>query len=222
MFVERTRALEIGAASADAPHKRDPRRQVSDEANLSRMQRVRWWLGLGANRLFCQKLTVITELPIVVLDDNFGLIMHLDLALASDDTTFLDCVATLADIINCHAEMAIRQSDAGKARQLRFEGRCAPPPSFLTGTRHVGRAPSKALSPRPGRLAQELWERKRVRGERGREEGGEGEQGEQGGGREQACRWTASTLVRGQQLALVARAARARTACRSLALGHTP
>ena len=54
MFVERTRALEIGAASADAPHKRDPRRQVSDEANLSRVQRVRWWLGLGANRLFCQ------------------------------------------------------------------------------------------------------------------------------------------------------------------------
>ena len=70
MFVERTRALEIGAASADAPHKRDPRRQVSDEANLSRVQRVRWWLGLGANRLFCQTLTVITELPVVVLDDN--------------------------------------------------------------------------------------------------------------------------------------------------------
>ena len=39
------------------------------------------------------------------------------------------------------------------------------------------------------------------RGERGREEGGEGEQGGKGGGREQACRWTASTLVRGQQLA---------------------
>ena len=38
------------------------------------------------------------------------------------------------------------------------------------------------------------------RGERGREEGGEGEQGGKGGGREQACRWTASTLVRGQQL----------------------
>ena len=56
----------------------------------------------------------------------------LDLERASDDTTFLDSVATLADIINCHAEMAIRQSAAGKARQLRFERRCAPVPSFLT------------------------------------------------------------------------------------------
>ena len=75
-FVERTRVLEIGAASADSPHERDPRRQVSDEANLSRMQHVRWWLGLGANRLFCQKLTVITQLPIVLLDDNSGSAMH--------------------------------------------------------------------------------------------------------------------------------------------------
>ena len=55
---------------------RDPRRQVSDEANLSRMQHVRWWLGLCANRLFCQKLTVITQLPVVVLDDNSCSAMH--------------------------------------------------------------------------------------------------------------------------------------------------
>ena len=71
-FVERTRVLEIGAASVDAPHKRDPRRQMSVEANLSRMQHVRWWLGFGANRLFCQ-FTVITQLLMVVLDDNSGL-----------------------------------------------------------------------------------------------------------------------------------------------------
>ena len=76
-FVERTRALEIGAASIDAAHKRDPRRQMSNVANLSRMQHVRWWLGFGANRLFCQRFTVITQLPTVVLDDNSGLTMHL-------------------------------------------------------------------------------------------------------------------------------------------------
>ena len=81
------------------------------------------------------------------------------------------------------------------------------------------------LLPRPCLLVlddlHKSFGRRKGEGERGREAGGEGEQGEQGG-REQACRWTASTLVRGQQLAGVARAARARTACRSLALGHTP
>ena len=32
--MESTRVLEIGAASVDAPHKRDPRREMSDEAKL--------------------------------------------------------------------------------------------------------------------------------------------------------------------------------------------
>ena len=72
--------------------------------------------------------------------------------------------------------MAIRDSAAGKAKQLRFERRCAPVPSFLTGTRDVGRAPSQALSPRPGRLAQELWEKKRGR----RERAGSGRRGRTG------------------------------------------
>ena len=109
--------------------------------------------------------------------------MHsgLDLELAWDDTTFLDSVATLADIINCHAEMTIRHSAAGKARQLRFERRCAPVPSFLTGTRDVGRAPSQAFSPRPGRLAQELWEVKRREGRQGGKRG----RGRTRGGREE-------------------------------------
>ena len=49
---------------------RDPRRQMSDEAKLSRMQHVRWWLGVGANCLFYQRFTVITQLPVVVPDDN--------------------------------------------------------------------------------------------------------------------------------------------------------
>ena len=57
--------------------------------------------------------------------------------------------------------MAIRHSAVGKARQLRFERRCAPVPSFLTGTRDVGRTLSQAFSPPPGRLAQELWDGKR-------------------------------------------------------------
>ena len=74
--MERARVLEIGAASVDAPHKRDPRRQKSVEANLSRMQHVRWWLGFGANCLFYQRFTVITQLPVVVPDDNTGLTMH--------------------------------------------------------------------------------------------------------------------------------------------------
>ena len=63
---------------------------MSDEANLSRMQHVRWWLGFGANRLFCPQFTVITQLRIVVLDDNSGLTMRLDLEPALDDRTFLD------------------------------------------------------------------------------------------------------------------------------------
>ena len=57
-----------------------------------------------------------------------------------------------------------------------FERRCAPVPSFLTGTRDVGRAPSQALPPRPGRLAQELWEGKRGR----RERAGRGRRGRTG------------------------------------------
>ena len=40
------------------------------------MQHVRWWLGFGANRLFCPQFTVITQLLIVVLDDNSGLTMR--------------------------------------------------------------------------------------------------------------------------------------------------
>ena len=87
-FVESTRVLEIGAASVDAAHKRDPRRQLSNEAKCSRMQPVRWWLGFCANRLFCPQFTVITQLAIVVLDDNTGLTMRFDLEQASDDTTF--------------------------------------------------------------------------------------------------------------------------------------
>ena len=114
MFVERKRVLEIGAASADAPHKRDPRRQVSDEPNLSRMQHVRWCLGLGANRLFCQTLTVITQPPVVVLDDNSGSAMHFGSGAGLGRHNFPDNVATLADIINCHAEMASSNRPLGK------------------------------------------------------------------------------------------------------------
>ena len=58
-------------------------------------------------------------------------------------------------------------------------------------------------------------------GERGREEGGEGEQG---GMEEEESRLVAGLRKPRAilQLADVPRAARARTACRSLALGHTP
>ena len=49
---------------------------MSDEAKLSRMQHVRWWLGVSANRLFCPQFTVITQLPVVVADDNSGLTMR--------------------------------------------------------------------------------------------------------------------------------------------------
>ena len=162
-FVESTRVLEIGAASVDAAHKRDPRRQMSNEANLSRMQHVRWWLGFGANRLFCPQFTVITQLPIVVLDDNTGLTMRLDLEPASDDTTFHDRVATLAEIIRSHAEMAIRYSAAGKARHLRFERGCASVPSFLTRTRDVGSSfpglPSSSWTTSGGEKEREGGER---------------------------------------------------------------
>ena len=69
---------------------------MSDEAKLSRMQHVRWWLGVGANRLFCPQFTVITQLLVVVPDDSSGLTVRFDLEPASDDTTFHDRVATLA------------------------------------------------------------------------------------------------------------------------------
>ena len=92
---------------------------MSDEAKLSRMQHVRWWLGVGANCLFYQRFTVITQLPVVVPDDNSGLTVRLDLVLASAGTNFFDRVATLAEITKCHAEMAVRHSAAGKAIHLR-------------------------------------------------------------------------------------------------------
>ena len=136
---------------------------MSNEANLSRMQHVRWWLGFGANRLFCQRFKVITQLPTVVLGDNSGLTLRLDLEPASDDTIFFDRVATLAG-----------HQAFGRWESQTLERGCASVPSFLTGTRDVGRAPSQAFPPRPGGLAQELWE----------------------GGGKQACRWTASTLER--------------------------
>ena len=75
----------------------------------------------------------------------------MDLEPASDDTTFLDRVATLAEI---------RHSAAGKARHLRFERGCASVPSFLARTRDVGRVLSQAFPPRPGGLAQELLGRR--------------------------------------------------------------
>ena len=107
-FVERTRALEIGAASVDAPHKRDPRRQMSVEANLSRMQHVRWWLGFGANRLFCPQFTVITQLPVVVPDDNPGLTMHFGSGAGVGRHNF-PRQATLAEINTLRWPSGIRQ-----------------------------------------------------------------------------------------------------------------
>ena len=205
-FVESTRVLEISAASVDAAHKRDPRRQMSNEANLSRMQHVRWWLGFGANRLFCQRFKVITQLPTVVLDDNSGLTVRLDLEPASDDTTFLDRVATLAG-----------HQAFGRWESQTLERGCASVPSFLTGTRDVGRALSQGFPPRPGRLRE-------GRREEGRE-GGEREERREQGGRKDGGAGLSLDCVNPRailHLADVSRADRARPARRSLPLwAHT-
>ena len=162
-FVERTRALEIGAASVDAPH------EGSKEANVRRGKSFAHAARQVVARVWCKfvssahSFTVITQLP-VVPDDNPGLTMHFGSGAGVGRHNF--------PRQGSQRWPAIRHSAAGKARTL--ERGCASLPSFLTGTRDVGRAPSQAFPPRPGGLAQELWE----------------------GGGEQTCRCTASTVKR--------------------------